>query len=132
MHVRPTGIYTHINCKTIRDSRSPHSDLDARSPHNDLGSFHSQHPIRGLWLGLGLGLGLQGYKVKKSQQVSVLSPTLPGAEGISGWLSPPCLILRDLAGSTCSRARYQQRELLSTWYDLVRYMQAPNRLGNVG
>ena len=35
-------------------------------------------------------------------------------------------------GSTCSRARYQQRELLSTWYDLVRYMQAPNRLGDVG
>ena len=35
-------------------------------------------------------------------------------------------------GSTCSRARYQQRELLSTWYDLVRYMQAPNRLGGVG
>ena len=29
-------------------------------------------------------------------------------------------------------SRYQQRELLSTWYDLVRYMQAPNRLGDVG
>ena len=35
-------------------------------------------------------------------------------------------------GSTCSRARYQQRELVSTWYDLVRYMQAPNRLSDVG
>ena len=35
-------------------------------------------------------------------------------------------------GSTCSRARCQQRELLSTWYDLVRYMQEPNRLGDVG
>ena len=35
------------------------------------------------------------------------SPTLPGDEDISGWLSPPCLILRDRdqAGSTCSRAR---------------------------
>ena len=40
------------------------------------------------------------------------SPTLPGDEDISGWLSPPCLILRDQAGSTCSRARQQQRELL--------------------
>ena len=35
-------------------------------------------------------------------------------------------------GSTSLRARYQQRELLSTWYDLLRYMQAPNRLGDVG
>ena len=34
-----------------------------------------------------------------------VSPTLPGDEDISEWLSPPCLILRDQAGSTCSRAR---------------------------
>ena len=33
------------------------------------------------------------------------SPTLPGDEGISGWLSPPHLIFRGEVGSTCSRAR---------------------------
>ena len=48
---------------------------------------------------------------------SSLDPLVPGAA-----------YLVYQAGSTCSRARYQQRELLSTWYDLVRYMQAPNRL----
>ena len=52
---------------------------------------------------------------------SSLEPLVPGAA-----------YLVYQAGSTCSRARYQQRELLSTWYDLVRYMQAPNRLGDVG
>ena len=52
---------------------------------------------------------------------SSLEPHVPGAA-----------YLVYQAGSTCSRARYQQRELLSTWYDLVRYMQAPNRLGDVG
>ena len=52
---------------------------------------------------------------------SSLEPLVPGAA-----------YLAYQAGSTCSRARYQQRELLSTWYDLVRYMEAPNRLGDVG
>ena len=52
---------------------------------------------------------------------SSLDPLVPGAA-----------YLVYQARSTCSRARYQQRELLSTWYDLVRYMQAPNRLGDVG
>ena len=52
---------------------------------------------------------------------SSLEPLVPGAA-----------YLVYQAGSTCSRARYQQRELLSTWYDLVRYMPAPNRLGDVG
>ena len=52
---------------------------------------------------------------------SSLEPLVPGAA-----------YLVYQAGSTCSRARYQQRELLSTWYDLARYMQAPNRLGDVG
>ena len=40
------------------------------------------------------------------------SPTLPGDDGISGWLSPPHRISRDQVGSTCPRARWQQRELL--------------------
>ena len=38
--------------------------------------------------------------------------TLPGDEGVSGWLSPPHLISRDQVGSTCPRAQQQQRELL--------------------
>ena len=52
---------------------------------------------------------------------SSLEPHVPGAA-----------YLVYQAGSTYSRARYQQRDLLSIWYDLVRYMQAPNRLGDVG
>ena len=35
---------------------------------------------------------------------TVRKTTLAGDEDGSGWLSPPCLILRDQAGSTCSRA----------------------------
>ena len=45
------------------------------------------------------------------------SPTLPGDEdlgdeGVSRWLCPPHRIFRDQVGSTCPRARWQQRELL--------------------
>ena len=40
------------------------------------------------------------------------SRTLPRDEGASGWLSPPHRIFWDLVGSTRSRARWHQRELL--------------------